>query len=780
MKPLFPTMVSMVCLIGCVQAKELLTPADMSPPQTIGKPAGKPIELIRDSACTLPIVIGNKPIRRTLWAAEFLAKSLGEMCGKAPRVIKADDHDGPAIFIGVPKSLAKAKLSAEGMEPEAFAVKTLNGSLYLYGKDSRSSWGSAYATIDFAERILGVRQYFEDEHGGRTVVKAADLTIPALDYGDAPVFKKRELWPYGHKKHLLTWRIGGSHPVRIIVHAPHKWGKDKTYRKERPEIFELNKDGTRTNGPMLCYGHPKTLETYLERIDQELKGGRKSGVINGKTVTVSPWDKGVSCHCEHCRKLFDPEKGTSGSASRIMYEFTRKLSDELAKRHPELTIIYLPYLNYCDIPAGADFPARNVEVELCSMPGLAMFKDPRVKQHEEKLIRGWAKVSGRKIQNWHYICWPAEFTSAPYVYAEAAIKHYQDTKDVTVGSFLNGGYPEQRHLLSAYAWMKALWNPDLDADAIFDTFATRMYGPAAPPIRRLIALQAEGWKRPWEVAKVSPKNIFEISYPRAEVKEMEACFAKAYKLAGDDKLIRQRIDYYKGGFTQFFKESKEHAEGTAFAPLMIKKAAANPTIDGKLDDPAWKAADALSFVRARDRKKTDPIYPTHVRAVWTPDGITFGLRMTEPTPDKLWKKEPAGNWHNDNIEIFFDVTGKGGGDFYQIIVDARNEGLLFIHAAEKTGWKPKGIKSDIHIGRDFWSAEVFIPFTEFKDHDGAQLPKTSSAGLFWIGNFTRHRKADAYQKDKTKGSVPELTRLNTRYSAWSADLSAFGKLKFVE
>lgn len=765
----------------CGASEVELNPPDLSPLKIINEATGKPIALIKGGAFTLPLVVGQKPGQRTAWAAEFIAESVAEMTGKeAPKIVRQDEVEGPAIYIGVLPATKKAGFSAKGMLPGQFAVKTQGGSLYLYGNDENGSTGSAYAALDFAERVLGVRQYFETELGGRTVIKTQDLTVPPLNYGDAPVFAMRSLWPYGGKKFLQTWRMGNTHGVRLIVHAPHKWGKNEAYRKDRPEIFELNKDGTRTNGPMLCYGNPKTLSTYLERIDEELAGGRKSGIMNGKAVTVSPWDKGVACHCEDCRRLYRPEAGSSGSASWILCDFVRRLSDALAKKHPDLTIIYLPYLNYCDIPPETSFPAGNVEVQLCSMPGLAMFKEPGVKQHEEDLIRGWAEVTGRKIQNWHYICWPAEFTSAPYIYADAIIRHYQDTRDATVGSFINGGYPEKRHLLSAYTWMKALWNPDLDCKALFDTFATRMYGPAAQPIRRIITLQAEGWKRPWEVAKVSPKNIFEITYPREEVEEMEACFAEAYKLAEGDALVTKRIDYYKDGFTQFFKESKEHAEGTAFAPLMMKKVASNPTVDGKLDEAEWEMADALPFVRALDREQTSPKYPTTVKAVWTPDGVTFGFRLTEPTPDKLWTKETPGSWHNDNVELFLDVTGKGAGDFFQIIVDARNEGLLTIHAAEDAGWKPKGVKSDIHVGADFWSIEVFVPFSEFAKLEGAQLPKTSSAGLFWLGNFTRHRKADGYQKDKTPGSSGEMQRLNTRYSKWSADQSAFGTLKFVE
>ena len=37
-------------------------------------------------------------------------------------------------------------------------------------------------------------------------------------------------------------------------------------------------------------------------------------------------------------------------------------------------------------------------------------------------------------------------------------------------------------------------------------------------------------------------------------------------------------------------------------PFAIRIEAANPVIDGKLDDPEWKSANSLPFVRARDKK----------------------------------------------------------------------------------------------------------------------------------------------------------------------------------
>jgi hypothetical protein len=66
-----------------------------------------------------------------------------------------------------------------------------------------------------------------------------------------------------------------------------------------------------------------------------------------------------------------------------------------------LTVIYLPYRNYCDVPEGTTFPAKNVEVQLCTMPGLAMLKDARVKKHEESPQRDVIEKNLQYSGPWH-------------------------------------------------------------------------------------------------------------------------------------------------------------------------------------------------------------------------------------------------------------------------------------------------------------------------------------------------------------------------------------------
>ena len=81
-------------------------------------------------------------------------------------------------------------------------------------------------------------------------------------------------------------------------------------------------------------------------------------------------------------------------------------------------------------------------LESCEVyPASALVKkQPEVKAHEEELIRRWARATGRKVINWHYSCWPAEFTAAPFVFGETISAHYRDCRDVIAGTFINGGW----------------------------------------------------------------------------------------------------------------------------------------------------------------------------------------------------------------------------------------------------------------------------------------------------------------------------------------------------
>jgi len=757
------------------------------------KPQHAPVELVKDGQARASIVVMNRVVN-----ARDLQKYIQQATGAQLPIVN-DKLEGPAVVLGDCPEAAALGLDSRRMPPEGFTIKTSADRMFIVGNNSgRNANGVQWGVSEFLERFLGMRWYFPPatEDGpdiGQSIPKSRDLIVPPVWLEDAPAFRMRELWPsvsdswHGRGIRMgplhTFLRSGNSWPIRLRVHQPN-WSRYEELKKDRPEVYQMRKDGSRQYS-VLCYSHPKTLQTYLEGIQNFADGKRPIfAPISGKAITVSPADVELACYCDHCRRLWDDEGGQYGGASKVMATFVDKLAREVLRRWPAqgFTIIYLPYLNYTAAPDGFKFP-NNVQVQLCGMPGLATYKEPAIRQAEQANIDRWITISGRPIEDWHYCCWPAHKTKAAYQYPHVIKQFYQQNRRKTVGTFINGtGNHWPRQHISLYCWLKVLWDPEFDVDAAVDEFCRRMFGRAAGTMRELVGMQIDGWEQSrWPGSRFSPKGIYEASFPPESISKMKQLFARARGEAKGDSLVMARLDYYAPALEAFFEEA-DVMSGRGFKPLLAQKVDENPTLDGKLDDSQWQRAAANSFVKAGGKDQGKPArYPTTVRAVWTTDGITFGFHMQEPTPHLLETRHGGHDngevFWDDNIEIFVDVTGRNEGEFYQFIV---NPEINYWDSKQKdTTWECPGFRAKSHRGKDFWSIEVFLPYAAFPE---AAKPG-SGTDTVWTGNFTRHRVADKglkSQKPQQEGSVREYQRMNTTGAKTSDNLADFSEIKFIE
>ena len=733
---------------------------------------------------------------------------------------------GEAIVLGDCPEARALGMNPETMPGEGFEIKTAPDRVYIVGRfDGPLANGMEWGVYEFVERFLDVRWYFpqavvDGPEFGRDVPSNPDLQMPAVWLEDHPRFPMRTIYPpvsdswKGKGINLSAiqkWnRHGNSWPNELKVHQPF-WEKEEELVKNRLEVFQLSKEGERQTN-VICYSNRKTLDTYLEGIGNFLENEKRiaahkekmkgvklakgevapkpdllpayAPITPKRTITVSPADVELACYCPDCRKLWDNDGGEFGGASKVMATFVDKLAREILKKWPDekFTVLYLPYLNYTAAPDGFKFPG-NVEIQLCGMPGFACYKEPGIADSEQKNIDKWIEISGRKIQNWHYTAWPAHKTKAAYHYVHVPKEFYKRNLDKTVGSFLNGDFNEwPRQNISLHCWQRTLWNPDYDADAAVDSFATRMFGPAAASMRELIGLQIDGWEKSrWPGGRFSPKGIYEVSFPEKTRDRMKELMAKAKKEAEGNAIVTERLEYYEKPLLAFFNEA-EIFGGKGLKPLAIQKVGEDPVIDGKLDDPGWQRATPTNFVIAGGKQMGEPAkYTTELRAVWTSSGVTFGFRMTEPTPDLLETVNGGhdnGNiWWDDNFEILLDPTGKKEGIYYLFIVNSKGD--YWDSYLKDSTWECKGMKLKTFVGKDFWSAEVFLPYSAFADVN----KPGSGTNTRWLGNFTRHRVAEnglKKTKPKQEGSVREYQRMNTIGAIASDNLIDFADLQFIE
>ncbi len=692
-------------------------------------------------------------------------------------VLKGKLAAGPAIVIGACPEASAWGLNVAKMPIEGFAIKTAPNRVFIVGRGAGTVWG----VYEFAERVVGARWYWPPQNGGRSVAKVATLSVAPMWIEDAPVFRKRELWPTfgggGPNGELITLhnalRMGNSWPVSLAVHTP-RWGK--IYGKTHPEVMQKRKDGSRDD-MMLCYGNPKTLKLYLKEIARVFDKGEKPDDnrmgIRGNAITVSPWDAGIACYCKDCRRLWDRKAGGYGEASRVLGKFVARLGRKVKKRWPGKTVVYLPYVNYTMAPKGIKFP-DNVEAQLCGMPGLGLYKEPSILKTYQGNIDTWRKLTKHRVQTWDYCCWPESSTRSPFLYPHVVRDYYRANRNKIIGTFINGTTDHwPRSHLSLYAWLKCLWNPDFDVDAAMDEFAKRMFGPAAKPMRELVRLQCDGWEKSrWPEGVYSAKAVYQHSFPKATITRMKALLATARRLIGTDPVLKQRLDYYERPFAAFYQEYEIVIEGKGVRPLVAKKVAENPTIDGKLDEALWKKAVATSFRRhVKVGKDAKPRHPTWVKAVWTGDGVTFGFRLTEAHPTKLrldnTNRDDGTLWFQDCVEVFLDPSSKGGGKVAQLLISAG--GGLYDAWGGDAGWTCKGLKFAKALGKDFWSMEVYVPL---KALPGVVAPAT---GVSWNGQFTRFRTGHG-KPDKDS----EAQKMNARFGGFNSNTADFAPIRFEE
>ena len=456
-------------------------------------------ELRWSAAEMMPVVYEDD--ERGEFAAEYLAGVLGEAFGVKPEVYR--------LAKGVTNAFTRSFFLPAPSGEDEFSVAVSPTGVIFGGRGD-------FAAFDFCERMLGCRHYW-DGPGGRDVPRRDSIALPCGVYRDAPVFEYRYHLSHMNSPWCRVAKAGGPFDRMVDCHS---------------------------TAPGFCYGSPESQQEYLRRVDAEIDGTarpdprfRKIVDRRRRVISVSPWDERYRCPCRWCRTRYTFRTlDDIGLATPVVWEdFLPKLVEHVERNHPDYRISVLPYWNYVTAPKTGTRLGTNVQAVVCSMFGLARFKWEHARRLEEGLILDWERATGGRVVNWHYSCWPAEYTSAAFVYGRTIQSHYSRLRNHLRGSFIcSSALDFPRGAISQYVWMRCLWNPEIDVGAVYDGLCERLFGLAAGTMRRLVSLQEEEW------------DAVTLRFTKAVEAEQRRLLGEALRLTAGTR-FRAAVAYYARG-----------------------------------------------------------------------------------------------------------------------------------------------------------------------------------------------------------------------------------------
>jgi hypothetical protein len=180
------------------------------------------------------------------------------------------------------------------------------------------------------------------------------------------------------------------------------------------------------------------------------------------------------------------------------------------------------------------------------------------------------------------------------------------------------------------------------------------------------------------------------------------------------------------------------------------RAATPVTIDGKLDDPAWKAAAwTTDFVDIEGSAKPAPRFRTRARMLWDDEFLYIGAELEEPHVAATLTQHDSVIFHDNDFEVFLKPPGDAPG-YFEFEINALNTSWdLFLNKPYREGgkadnsWDIPGLKTAVAISGTLndpsdvdrgWTVEMAFPWSAF----GARLPvKKPEIGGQWRVNFSR-------------------------------------------
>ena len=697
----------------------------------------------------------------------------------------------------------RAKVSPDAFKDEGFAVVGAGKDVYVIGQNPRGALYGCYHILKKHAGMRWLvpgdeGEYFEPKKN-ISVPEGTDLQNPALRMRKTHANELTAfLWLARNnmQAETMTWsfidpKTGkrtraadeldslavtgaayGGHIMSYLM-AGGSWQKaelEKLYQAH-PEFFPLI-NGQRVLSargglnPNPCVSNPGLLDLLADSLYKNTRG--KYGAQH--YIVLANNDSMVWCECGNCKKLDNPEKvGTKGARSDRYWYMVNEVAKRVWKKDPAVKICGQAYQDFWYPPTRIRIDPRiRVMISYNNQCWRHSLTDPKCSVNRElcNILKAWEKTGHPFVVNRDEIGAYDGDGSPGFSYLPSEKVLFDNFKSYgelgLSGSLfcVNSPYPATLDFLKkrgpfygknlfwyamwqiCYLSSLYMWDPDFDFEKEYETITALYYGKAwAGGFREFRTLLTKYFTETpgcmgWGLGAPLGRSLDQAGSEEKLLALLDKAIAAA-KTDPDPRVLKHVLRDKEIFFATWIPARRTYLEN--FKELTAYRRTAPIKIDGVLNEPDWKNADALSGFKPGGRTpKTAKIQPSSVRVVYDTDTLYIAVECMEPHPERIVAGKKVARddsgWTDlgNSVEFFYNYPDMAE-RYYHLAVNSNGQVIDALHGpGSRDAAFTTGAKIATRILKDRWIMEIAIPASEIgmKCYDGST----------WKLNVARQRK----------------------------------------
>ncbi len=711
----------------------------------------------------------------------------------------------PATFAALPPAVKKFPEGSNGND--SLRIATIGGNLYLTGNVPR---GALYAVYTFLKDTLGVRWFFAGK-GGELVPKKSTFTLPALNVYDTAKFKYRGFHVCGshYDKEMETWM--SRNKLNIMRSDPigkHKWRRawndgriakgfhmmfsthnvaiyDRKVFAAKPELFALV--GGKRMIDQLCWSNPEVEKIMVDRLISYCKDYPAVEIIN-----LSAADNMNYCRCGECSKK---------PVHELWFEFYNRMAAGVRKVFPKVRFATIAYQAYKNVPE-CDM-SSSIFVEYCMYDRCYTHRYGKCAMNDKALknVADWQKKSlPILVYGYEFDIFKPK-AQAPFYYmlsdqmkkfhasgiagiiTECSPVNYRSPK-LPRNAIPGGNYSK----LAYYLYAAALWNHNVDPDAVIKEYSDAAYGPAAPYMAKYAMLMGKSWdkmKNHYSYFYNSPFACSEGLLNRKLINEIDALFRQA------DAAVKQEKDpARRAQITANFNEERRIYNEWKSTYQSYTASKSNIKVLVTRARAPWDFTGAAAIGKLVTRDGKAPVKPWKAVVNHDAKALYFDIVCQDNEMKNLAARHTVRDnkvYTDDCIELFIAVPNDTRGIYRHLITNANGTkydsialGGFTFDNSWNPDWQVKAVKNSDH-----WRVQIAIPFAALD----AAPPKAGDVWSFAIKrsnggrNFPNSGFPDATYHDQNAFGLLQFTdkreSVSTLFAVPKGNSKSLGEMRML-